>query len=222
MKNLKIAFQIWWHHFVYVHLSDWRRPHKADGLGSQMVTIRTTQSLLGGPIEKITIGNSRLHEFEAQLDEIKDMRALPISGSTAHGWLGYWKEIVAPSRPKVIVEDLGGNDFLQGKDVETVFADQIKLYNALKATGAQVLVFEICYLGPKAFPGVNAKLAQYNEKLAAAIGDDFIKLNDILCSNGVMKNEYNIGDDVHHTILAYIDAYAPRLRAKLIAKGFGV
>lgn len=218
IQNIKI----WWAKFSYQHFHDFAKPHKNDSFGSNYVKLRTMQSMAIGHRDVIVIGDSRLDEFCGLFDQISGTKALPISGSTARGWLGFWKQIVGPASPRIIVEDLGGNDFLGGRGVAEVLADQLKLYAELKSTGAIVFVYEICLLGQGAYPNINIKILEYNDDLKKAIGSDFIPVNDILSDGNYMKPEYDCGDHVHHSIKAYIDCYGPRIKERLIALKFPV
>lgn len=210
-------------HFLYLHFHDFTKQHPPKGLAGDMVKIRTVQAIAAGQKDVMVIGDSRLHEFEPLFNEIKNTISLPISGSTVAGWLQFWHEIVWPCRPKIIVCDADGNDFLQGRSVNDVLKDVLLLIkNMSEQMNARILYYETSLLGAGAYPGVNYKLTEFNAKLAGTIGQDFIPVNDILSDGKFMLPKYDCGDHVHHSEAAYQDAYGPRLKEKLISLGMPV
>lgn len=215
MKALLDKFILWYNRWKFKH-----NPTKRPGIIDDLYNIRVTQAYAyaGKGIKALFSGDSRLHEAEPVLNTIPGWLDLAVSGSKCDpDGLKYGALLTGIVRPRATVIDWCGNDFLQGGDVDTVLSNHLEIRKQIAQKCGVVLSMELCPLGGD--NPINVKIAQFNQKLAAAVGNDLIKLNDILAPGGSMLPQYDCGDHIHFSLAAFTDAIIPRTQALLALRG---
>lgn len=172
------------------------------------------------------LGDSRQMEFEAEINGKPGHANGSVAGSKLREGLLYGAELAKIVKPKIILEDFAGNDFLAGRHLDDIIADKKKLREQLKKVCANVYTFEIGYLSPQAASNpkigarwveINAAIKVYNTLMAIDLGDEFIRLNDLL-GEGVMRPEYDL-DGVHWNPTAWTTVVWPRAQEAMKRAG---
>ena len=202
------------------------KPKKRGGFSNLLFDFRVAQAYaVAQTCEVAWLGNSRWMQFEPFVDKISGWFDAGVGGAKISDYLYWGPKILTALRtgPKtpIIFDDLGGNDFLNGSTVSEVLQAKTKLIAMYRSFGVRVICSEICLLNQKAaqfFPNwktINLNMEAFNNAMSVALGQDFVKVNDILAPKGEMLDKYSIADGIHHTSLANDDAYLPRFKEKL-------
>lgn len=205
-------------------------PVNPNALYNMLVQYRASEALHIGPRFLAVSGNSRMHGAEPLFETlIPGCVVVAISGDRTE-----WEEARLDSnvfiyQPKIIVDDIGGNDILGGSDVDTVLANKVRIFNKMKAKADYVWIYDICPVGPAlaaARPEINPKIRELNARFAQAVGEDnMLHVAPYLTGpDGNMAPQFNSGDNVHHSPLAYTTpgGYIPTLTGKLLTVGIKV
>jgi hypothetical protein len=212
MKKLILKLQAWWYK---------RRPQKRPGFIDLLFKFRLAQAAqFVGKASVLWSGDSRFHQAEPQINDTPGWLCLAVSGSTADpDGLKYGAALTGIVKPLATVIDWDGNDFLQGREVKDVLNAHLAVRGRIAMQGGFVLSLELCPLGLPADNPVNVKIARFNAALAAAIGPDFVPVNDKLAPGGTMLQKYDSGDHIHWSAAAFEDAVFPRVKEALKARG---
>lgn len=212
MKKLLLKLSAWLHSL---------HPHKRPGFIDLLFRFRLAQAAeFAGKISVLWSGDSRFHGAEIAINAVKGWLCLAVSGSTANpDGLKYGASLTGLVRPYATVIDWAGNDFLQGAEVRDVLKAHLEVRARIAMQGGYVLSLELCPLGLPATDPVNVKIAKFNYMLAAVIGKDLVRVNDILAPGGTMLQKYDSGDHIHWAPAAYVEAVFPRVAEALTARG---
>lgn len=203
--KIKNAIVSWLH-------KTWARnfPRRQNPFYGQMLKVRLAQcvqfvALHGRGIAVALFGDSRLHEFENQINAVQNWICLAMSGAKTENYLDAIRQMMDILDPQKVVTDIGGNNFNAGYSLEEVEDLEKKLFAKLK--GFNDFYMEIPYLGTHAatavFPGSNQKIAGFNSWLWKTVPKKVIRLVDVLSPQGFLDPQYNCGDDVHFSPAAW-------------------
>lgn len=217
MQTLFQKFMSWWTRFEYRYLIKDKAVKKGSFFDA-FFNIRRAQAIQSSPKRVLWVGNSRIHGGEPLINVLPDTLDLGVSGSKLEDWIDRGVDTISPAMPIAVVEDLGGNNFLAGQDVDHVFALKQQWIMMLSKITKHILVLEVVYLGP-GHDDVNAKLVDFNNRIAALPNVSIIRLNDMMAPQGVMLPQFDAGDHIHHSPLAYTAGYMPRVQQRLAELG---
>lgn len=187
---------------------------------------RATEVQSIGKMPIVVTGDSRIHGGEPFFESlIPGCVDTGISGDTSKGVHKRLNDTVLAYDPAIVADDSAGNDILGGAKASQIIPIKRAIASQVRASGSRILFFDVCPLGPKSDPKFNAVILEYN----LALRDNFpeeeiLPVADLLAVSpiGPMKPEFNSGDQIHHTPLAYTQVYVPELRTRLQRFGFAV
>ena len=226
-KRLLHKAASWLQKTEYRYFHKYTDPVNPDGLFGTLRKYRATEARISGPRDILLGGNSRMHAMEFLFESlVPNSACVALSGDWTDEEESRLDDTFFPYQPKIIFDEIGGNNVLRGEAVSKIIEDKKRLYDKQHAKAAQVFLFEICPLGPKLsalHPEFNDKIREINAKTTLFAGpDNMIAVTAPLTDqNGVMRPEFNAGDDVHHSVLAYLNVYMPGVQEKLLQVRYG-
>lgn len=176
------------------------------------------------------IGDSRFQEMDVLLSNYPKIVDYSVVGTKLLDWICNFRKVLDPimksqNAPEVIIEDLCGNDFLEGsRPTEEIIYLKLMLRRLLHEAypNAKILTLELCPLGVAGLPQLfktNLRILPYNASIAPQIGENLIKINDILAPANVMLDEFCLPDKIHWTESAWTSAVYPRIQGKCASLG---
>lgn len=173
--------------------------------------IRAKQVMLtAGQIDLGAIGDSRLEEFEAKINEEPRWLCLAQSGSKENpDWINEWDKVLLPLKVplfRAVMHEEAGNDFLNGADVQTVLKNRLAVREKMTPYFL-VLEHELCPLSPdaaklpvigKRYEEINHNILQFNALLQPLVPTShWVAVNDELAPKGVGLQKFFVPDGVH-------------------------
>lgn len=190
-----------------------------------LVELRLIEALQHGPSPIVFNGDSVVAAGENYFESNFSKMVVPaIPGDTSQSFLERIVQNTLVYQPEVVYFDDGGNDLLVDKPIDLVFNNLQKAITIMKANGVKKVVwFGIIPLGNDG-KGQDSKLFKINflqvpELIARMSGAGTCEVNTELRRNltgpdGWVKAQYDCGDHVHHTPIAYQEAWLPAINAQ--------
>lgn len=179
-----------------------------------------------GPRNIIVTGDSRIHGAEPLIElVIPSSTVTAISGDTSVGVYKRLDDTVLAYKPRVVIDDSAGNDLLQGASPEAVMSVKKAEWSSLRRAGCNVIFLDVCPIGPaleEHKPGTIARIRRYNHLLALEYGESVLQVAPLLSDMAGMLPQFNAGDDVHHSILAYTNVYIPLMQERILQLGYSL
>lgn len=152
--------------------------------------------------EIVMLGNSMIaHGDWTKLTGRCDIANLGIGGQTSAD-LQLRVEDVLAHRPQRCFIEAGINDIYKGVGYSQYISGLKELSETLRDKGVNVTIFYILYTSP-AFPDyteINTRVTMFNQGIdsLAALGNfDVLDLNEQLCKNGLLLQQYAMDDGLH-------------------------
>ncbi len=182
-------------------------PHAKNPFFKLMFRVRYAQAIQAASLGSgwvVWIGDSRVHEFENEINARPKNICLGISGTKIEDW--DTKEafgMIMLLNPSKIVDDIGGNNALAGETLYEIVDRKHEFIAKLAAYN--YICCEIPNVGTeieKIVPGINEKMKSFNAWLATQ-KIKLVKLCDAISPQGFLAPEFDCGDHVHYSASAW-------------------
>lgn len=192
---------------------------------NNFVNLRLIEAIQHGPSPIVFNGDSVVAAAESYFESTFSKMVVPaIPGDTSQSFLERIVQNTLIYRPETVYFDVGGNDLLVDKPIDLIFNNLQKSITIMRTNGVKKVVwFAIIPLGNDN-KGPDSKLFKINffqvpELIALMAKSGTCEVNTELRYNltgpdGWVKVQYDCGDHVHHTPLAYREAWLPAISAQ--------
>lgn len=193
------------------------------GLFGWLVAAREFEALLSGPQDMLICGDSIMHAGEGYFESnISHCMDTAISGQTTKTLLGCFRRIILPYRPKRLFLHVSGNDTLQNQKLNDTLMNLLTVIHVCRSEGVKEIYWaEILPLGKPRFENKefsklnNEIIPEYNQMVKNSKCVDVISTRSteaLSGPDGWIKPEYNSGDNIHNSPLAYERFWLPTIK----------